>query len=73
MSRAERNAVSPEVIGAAITPNMARMLPKEPSQPTVMSLTTTAALDSAKPSRWKKYVAAAAQMSATMPSHTIAP
>ena len=40
--RALRKAVSPEVIGAAMTPRMARMPPNVPSQLCEMVLTMTA-------------------------------
>lgn len=47
--RAERNAVSPEVIGAAITPKTANTPPTVPSHSFVMLSTTTAALFSPIP------------------------
>ena len=71
--RAERKAVSPEVIGAAITPSIANTPPTAPSHSFVILSTTTAALFSSIPLLWKKYVAAAAQIKATIPSVIIAP
>ena len=73
ISRAERKAVSPLVMGAAITPSTANTPPTAPSQFFVMASTMTAALVSSIPFSWKKQVAAAAQISATMPSVIIAP
>ena len=79
IKRAERKAVSPLVIGAATIPRIARMPPAVPSHWLDMSLATfapeyaTPVASSAIPFSWKKYVAAAAQMSATMPSVTMAP
>ena len=52
--RAERKAVSPEVIGAAITPNTANTPPTVPSQFFVIESTITAALLSPIPFSWKK-------------------
>ena len=40
--RAERNAVSPDVIGAATTPRIAKAPPTMPNQPLDMILTITA-------------------------------
>ena len=62
ISRADRKAVSPEVIGAAITPSTASRPPSVPSQSRVIELTMIAALslpdeaaNSAVPSSvWKK-------------------
>ncbi|OQA49708.1 MAG: hypothetical protein BWY47_00696 [Bacteroidetes bacterium ADurb.Bin302] len=45
IKRADLNAVSPEVIGAAITPNIASKPPKVPSQSFVMLFTISAAFD----------------------------
>ena len=73
ISRAERKAVSPLVMGAAITPSIASMPPIVPSQSFVMASTMTAAFVSAIPFSWKKQVAAAAQIRATMPSVIMAP
>ena len=42
--RAERNAVSPDVMGAAITPSMAKNPPITPNQPSEIFCTMIAAL-----------------------------
>ena len=42
--RAERNAVSPDVMGAAITPSMAKNPPIPPNQPSEIYCTMIAAL-----------------------------
>ncbi len=42
--RAERRAVSPDVMGAAITPSMARIPPNAPSHPLEISFTRMAGL-----------------------------
>ena len=89
MSRAERRAVSPLVIGAAMTPMIANMPPMAPNQLRLTRSTTSAAMFSpgcaaaktCKPSipykpfsgSAKNVPAAAAQMSARIPSATIAP
>ena len=80
ISRAERKAVSPDVIGAATTPNSARIPPAMPSVVFEMMLTAHAALlpfaASASASACappKKAVATAAHMRAMMLSEIIAP
>ncbi|MPM88094.1 hypothetical protein SDC9_135195 [bioreactor metagenome] len=73
ISRAERKAVSPDVIGAAITPKTANNPPIVPSQFFVMASTITEAFVSSMPFSPKKQVAAAAQIKATIPSVIIAP
>jgi len=79
MSRAERRAVSPLVIGAATIPRIAKIPPKVPNHSLEIRVATAApekALPvswSTIPFSWKKYVAAAAQINATIPSATIAP
>ena len=73
MSRAERNAVSPLVMGAATTPRMASTPPTSPSHPLLMSNTTTDASLSPIPFSWKKYVATVAHTRATTPSVIMAP
>lgn len=70
---AERKAVSPDVMGAAMTPKMAKIPPIVPSLAFVISLTMIEALFSPMPFSWKKQVAAAAQINATMPSVIMAP
>ena len=72
MSRAERIAVSPDVIGAAMTPSIASIPPRAPSQFLHKKSTTCAAVK-LLPCSWKNAVAAAAHIKATMPSTTIAP
>ena len=52
--RAERKAVSPEVIGAAITPKMASTPPIAPNHSFVIASTITEALLSSIPFSWKK-------------------
>ncbi len=73
MRRADLSAVSPELIGAAITPRIAMTAPIGPSMLRVMLSTMMEAFDSSMPYLWKKRFAAAAQISATMPSTIIAP
>ena len=83
IKRAERNAVSPDVIGAAITPNKAKNPPKVPNHLLDIKFTTSDALfavagnvatNSCKPPiEPKNDAAAAAQTSATNPSATMAP
>ena len=78
LRRAPRRAVSPEVMGAATTPRMARMLPTTPSQCLLMAVTTWGAEalwrpHSCIPPSKKKYELTAAQISATTPSVIIAP
>lgn len=80
MSRAERKAVSPEVMGAATTPSSASTPPTTPSMPFEMVSTAHAALPPCSPSAAesspappKKAIATAAQMRAMMLSEIIAP
>ena len=78
MSRALRNAVSPDVIGAAMTPSMARMPPNVPSHDLEMLSTRIAGDDEPMNCCRPSYppvnvIAAAAHIKATMPSATIAP
>ena len=79
INRAERKAVSPLVMGAATMPSIAKMPPSVPNHSFEMRVATAAPENalpvsaSMTPFSWKKYVAAAAQISATAPSATIAP
>ena len=73
--RALRKAVSPEVIGQAMTPSMARMMPILPMVMvqmvyTVLALPPPISLSFSTPSR---VTPAAAQIRAIMPSATMAP
>ena len=79
MRRALRKAVSPEVMGAATTPIIARMPPKSPNQPSDTLVTTVGAAaavvepTSAAPPSKKNHEDTAAQIRATRPSVIIEP